>query len=456
MVHWLTKRLDRWVRNQVVLYCHQGQGYTTVVRVAERWPFGLLAALAVLMVILPSRVWLVAFIGLALAVGLSFGWAVWSAVGIRMDRRLLHAWVQVGDRLEERFTLINNSSLPILAAEVEDGSDLPGYNASTVRAVSSESQYHWRQHGISHRRGLFRLGPTTIRFSDPAGFFLIESHYPHTREVLVFPPVLRDLAVSAPSGGGQGMAASRQRSLMETAVIGGVRNYQPGDPVRRIHWPLSVRHRMYLVKEFDREMGGDIWIVVDLDASVHVGKGDESTLEYSVVWAASWAWHLLRQGKGVALYTHGPQRIIIPPTEGTEHLWNILRCLATVEVQTHAPLPILLQEVRPYVVQGDSLVVITPSIQPDWPVELTRPGLRAASKAVVLLDAASFVKGQPPAGPALTGIRTQLASLDVPVYLVQWQERLHARPAAPGGGDWEDIVTPWGRVVVRARPAEVK
>lgn len=446
-------RLVSVISSVWIVYRSQGTGYVKEVRVAERGPLVILVMLVALVIFLPSRVWVILLVGLGLAVGLSFGWTLQVGRKVSFDRRLLHTWVQVGDRLEEMLTLRNDSTLPVLVAEIEDHSDLPGYNASTIRTVDGLKQNTWRQVGISQRRGLFHLGPTVVRFGDPLGIFTVECKFPDTRELLVYPPILHNQSVSVPPGGGQGMATTRHRSLEETASTGSVRDYVPGDPIRRIHWPLSVRHQSFLVKEFNRDTGSNIWLVLDLDSAVHMGEDIDSTLEYGIIWAASWAWSLLRDGCGVGLYTYGPQRTAIPPARGTGQLWHILRALAPLEAQPEIPLSALLDEVGPLLARGHALVVITPSTAPDWPEVFLRPAFRSAAKEVVLLDASSFngsVKSS-----SVAGMRAMLAGQGVPVHLVRRQEGLDIEPAAPGGGDWDFVVTGFGKVIVRSRPTEV-
>ncbi len=454
---------------RLIIYKHQGSNYVSEVRAAERGPLLALVATAVLAAALPARVWLVITVALALLVAICLRWVVQGARRVRLERQLRFTWVQVGDRLEEIFTLHNDAFVPILAAEIEDHSNLPGYNASTVRSVGGYSRERWRQNAISRRRGVFHIGPTTVRFSDPLGLFEVTCHYPYVREVLVFPPVLPNLVVQVPTGGGHGTTTSRQRDLAETAAIGGIRDYRPGDPIRRVHWPLSMHHGSFQIKEFDEEKGSDVWLALDLDHAVHTGEGEESTLEYAIIWAASWAWHLLRQGKGVGLYAYGPERTLLSPRRGVAQLRNILRALAPLQTQMDWPLRGLLREIRPVLGRSQSLIVITPSTDPEWPIDLMRPGLRSAAKGVILLDAASFrvgsvssanveIASSPPAidNPALVGIRASLASMGVPVCFVCRQASLEARPSTPGTGDWEFITTPWGRVVTRSSPAEAR
>jgi uncharacterized protein (DUF58 family) len=456
--HHLARVARAIAQDEWIVYRRTAPGRIVEISIAERGPVLALLALVVLSIAAPSRVWAVLLAGLGTALALAFTWTVSTGLKLRFIRQMVYAWVQVGDRLEEDFTLDNGAPFPVLAAEIEDHSTLPGYQVSTVRTVDMLSHYRWRQTGISRQRGLFQLGPTVVRHGDPLGLFAVRCRYTHAEEILVYPPVLDHLPIPPLSGGGQGQASTRQRSPAETAAIGGLRDYHPGDPIRRIHWPLTARHGSLLIKEFDREMGGSIWLALDLDHAAHTGEGEHSTLEYGVIWAASWAWHFLRAGKSVGLYCYGPTRLIVPPRNGNQHLWQLLRALAAVGADTDVPLAALLHEIGPRLGRGDALAIVTPSLSPDWPEALVRPGLRGAARAVVLLDAASFEEAPDSTDPrsSVVQMRTLLASLSVPTQLVQRQDELLTRPLAPGTGNWEFVSTPWGRVVARRRPAQVE
>ncbi len=436
----------------LVLFRHQGETHRSTVYLAEYTLLIIVALLILLAIVLPARIWVVILSGVGMLVGLSFLWVYWLSRRVILSRKMLYAWVQVGDQMEEVFTLANFSSLPLLAAEITDHSNLPQYDASGVQAVDANQRRQWRQEGVSRRRGVYRLGPTSLRFGDPLGLFKAVSEYSSQRELLVYPPILHDEHVPDLSGGGEGRANSRQRSLIETAAIGGIRHYVPGDPIRRIHWPLSVRHQSFLVKEFDREMGGDTWLVLDSDQAVHSGSGEDSTLEDGVIWAATYAWHLIRAGRGVGLLAYGPHRILIPPGQGAEHFWNVMRALAPVEAQTSIPMGGLLQELKPFLARGHSLVAVTPSCQGDWPMELMQPGLRSASKQVVLLDTSAESSDPRSAVAGMSGL---LTNLGIPVRVVNRRLIQTAQPAAPGVGSREYTITPWGGVAVRERTAEV-
>ncbi len=422
-------------------------------------PLLIFAVVLIVELIWPSRAWVVMLSGLAVMMITGYGWALNSARRVSLFREMLYGWMQVGDLLEESLTLRNKSVFPVLAMEIEDLSNVPGYDISGVGSINYEGDHSWRKKAVSQRRGKFHLGPTISRITDPLGLFLVTCHYKGQREVLVLPPVLQELGFTLPSGGGQGRVSSRDRSFRETMAIGGVRDYVPGDPMRRIHWALSMRHQHLLIKEFDVERGTDIWLVPDLNREVQAGEGADSTLEYCVVWAASWAWYLIGQGKGVGLYTYGPERILIPPATGSDQLWTIMQVLAQVDCCSGRPVAAVLQELRPFIRRGHSLVVFTPSLSPDWPPMLSQAGAGTAAHAAVLLDPESFQEPDTEevrrAESPIDAMLSQLARLGIAAHVVHRQEQFELRPTGERGGNWEMKTTPWGKVVVDSRPTKV-
>ncbi|RMF38183.1 MAG: hypothetical protein D6759_01330, partial [Chloroflexi bacterium] len=80
----------------------------------RRLPPLALGGLVLLMVLLPSRVWLVVLVTLALLLSLAYCWSLALGRGLWLERRLHSTWVQVGDTLEERLALVNTTSFPAL------------------------------------------------------------------------------------------------------------------------------------------------------------------------------------------------------------------------------------------------------------------------------------------------------------------------------------------------------
>ncbi len=79
----------------------------------------------------------------------------------------------------------------------------------------------------------------------------------------------------------------------------GVRPYRRGDPLRRIHWGQTAKHRQLIVCEVQSHALPHVQILLDTDLAVH--SGPDGSLEWSIRIAASFADGWIRQGARVDL-----------------------------------------------------------------------------------------------------------------------------------------------------------
>lgn len=374
---------------------------TVSIEPTHRWLPGLLALLLLLQLILPSRVWLGLFLVAGGAWGVGYLWARQLAGHLLLTREQHYGWAHVGDLLEERFTLQNRSLLPAPWVEIDDRSDLPGYSAHSVRSADGQQVLRWRTEGVCRQRGLFTLGPWLARSGDPLGLFEVTFHHPETQSILVYPPIVHLPHLHLPRGAATGTGRTSQRALEVTTNAAGVRDYVPGDAMNRVHWRSTAHMERLMVKTFDLEPSGDLWIVLDLDAAVQAGEGEESTEEIAVILAASLSNRVLEANRAVGLVAYGtapptdggpprPLPTFVLPQKGKAQQWRILQALATVRAGGQWPLARVLAEMDRNLGRGMTLAVITPSCDPAWVAGLLPPMRRGIAPAVLLLDPNTF------------------------------------------------------------------
>src|SRR6266511_924904 len=153
--------------------------------------FPIIAALAFVMQIIdPSRVWMILFIGIGGAWLVCWWWARGLARSLHFEREMRFGWAQVGDRLEERFTLTNQFMLPATWVTLQDHSTLPDHYASVASGVDGSSTSQWKIQTRCTRRGVYTLGGTTLETGDPLGIYTITLEDPTASTLAVMPPVL--------------------------------------------------------------------------------------------------------------------------------------------------------------------------------------------------------------------------------------------------------------------------
>ena len=371
------------------------------------------------------------YLGLVL-ICISWLWTQVSLRGVSVERRARSMRASVGDIFEEHFELVNGSRLGKLWIEVANDTDMPDAFGSRLLTMVGKGQ---RRTYIARtwliRRGGFRLGPTRLFSGDPFGLFRKEKVFPAENSLVVLPMIYELSSFIAPPGLLPGGQVIRRKALDITPHASGVREYVPGDPMKRIHWPTTARRGQLIVKEFEQDPQAEVWLFLDAQVTVHSEKPYQtpevrsdrwmfgqrpefklppSTLEYAISITASLAHYFLKQRRAVGLVTASRTYTVIPAERSERQENKILETLSFIEAKSNLSISGLVAAQAGQLPQGSSAILVTPTIFPELLAtvdDLQRRGLRPI---VVLLMADSF---DGPAGSKK--LYTSLVERNVPV-----------------------------------------
>lgn len=211
--------------------------------------------------------------------------AAWSLKQLSVSRRAPEV-LEEGQEFDVMLTIRNPGLLPKYGMKVADR--LPSGIRHTeeeprIFGVSSQDvqNVNYRAHAL--RRGAYRIDVTDAVCDDLLGIFRIRTALTYTSEILVYPAAANvDLAHVLPSRADDLGAGSASMRRPYAAEINGVRNYYPGDELRRIHWPTSARAGDLVVMELEEGRRLHVLVIVDtsdqltdemLDCSARVARG---------------------------------------------------------------------------------------------------------------------------------------------------------------------------------------
>lgn len=378
------------------------------VRLKARYLPYLIGTIILLQLFVPSKSWTILLVGFGGAFLIANRWADSLANSLKLTRERRFGWVQVGDQLQERFTLVNVGWAPGLWVAVQDHSTLPGYKVSKVRTIGRRALIHWFTGGKCQRRGLFTLGPTTIETGDPFGFYRVTITYPGTSTMMVMPPVVNlpaiDVAAANRAGDGRRFGESLPKRSVNAAAV---REYTHGDTLSQVHWPTSARRDYLFVRTFDRTPASDWWIFLDTNRATQVGHGQMSTEEQAIVLAASLASMGIEGGTAVGLAASGgdDNAVWIAPGLGHHQRWQILRELALLSFGDRSLARLLISAKTTQKIRS-SLIIITADIEGEWLNPLLLLKWRGIIPTVLLLDQSAF-GGEGDANRILGALRDQ-------------------------------------------------
>src|ERR1700730_10820107 len=117
----------------------------------------------------------------------------------------------------------------------------------------------------------------------------------------------------------------RSRRVGPGVEFAGVRDYQPGDDIRRIDWNLTARANTPFVREAQIEAALDVWLVADVSGSVDWGTG-LCLKRYRAIELAAVASQLLgRHGNRLGLLMFADRPVgFVPPAAGHAHLERVV------------------------------------------------------------------------------------------------------------------------------------
>ncbi len=408
----------------------------------------LIAAGAFIMQILdPSRVWVILLIGMGGAWLACWWWARGLARSLRFEREMRYGWAQVGDRLEERFTLINQFALPATWVTLQDHSTLPDHHASMASGVDGASTSQWRVLTRCTRRGVYTLGGTTLETGDPLGIYTITFEDPTSSTLAVMPPVLPlpEFEISASGLAGEGQP--KRHALQESIKISHTREMQPNDPIRLIDWKTTARRSspqseavwgsQFFVRQFEGTPAGDWWFVLDLEKGSQVGTGWNSTEEHGIILTSSLATQGLKADHPVGLSINGSQPEWIVPRRNEYQLRSLLKALA-VASPSEMQLKNYLLRVGASLSSHCTLLIVTANPDPDWAQALMPLVWRGIMPTVFLFDPITF------GGDRETKAISQVfQTMSVPCHVIPKAllDKPQARPGHEGEWEWRISAT---------------
>lgn len=185
-------------------------------------------------------------------------------------------------------------------------------------------------HEFDTRRGRFDFPAVYVTFAEPSNLFgqTLILHLKPQILVLPYLKALRSISIRPRRTlGFTGTIPARQGG---TGVdVYGVREYQPGDPPRRINWRATARyHDRAFTTEFEQERITDVGLILDVRQHTALQSGSETLLDHGVRATAALAARLLRDGHRVGLLLYGEGNQWVMPGYGRVQQARILRALA--------------------------------------------------------------------------------------------------------------------------------
>lgn len=308
-------------------------------------------------------------------------WARRGLEGIEYRRHLPRSRAVVGDEIPIDISVWNRKALPLAWLQVEDEAsarvvvrerDLARAESGALALRNAWTLAPYERvvrhfHVVAERRGIYRLGPARLEVGDLLARPAATGTSPGTDTWIVRPrSVAVRTFVSEQRWGGE--LRARRGLLDDPTRYAGVRPYQPGDPLRGVHWKATARLGRPVSKRFDPARQREVVVALDIEGVVAPSRpavsDDDDLVESLCVAAASLVRHFRAEGAAVGLAAAGHgggnrTMAYVAPGGSEPQLGRCLDLLARLGPFPAAPferlLTMLVRTIRP----GTSLVVLS-------------------------------------------------------------------------------------------------
>lgn len=411
----------------------------------RKWYYSTLAIILLSLVIRQPVLLLLGILALLVLASTDI-WAIYCMRNLRYVRRLSEQRVLFGEEFTFSITLENAKLLPLPWLEIEEAIARSlvfssrnarvrqGSESTVMESLFSLRWYErvTRRYTVTcMQRGVHAIGPTTLRSGDMFGFLSRQETLANREYLLVYPMVLPLTRFSLPARHPFGDYKAPRRLLEDPSRVVGVRDYQYGDELRRIHWKATARTMQLQSKVYQPTTTYTMVIFLNVVQQLDVWYGIHPELqELAICAAASVANWALDEGLAVGLYANAMmyipeigmklpapgeageeavslemivaeelqrRRIHLPPASNEDQRKRIMETLARVQTYFGSPMEDLIQAERMRLPAGATVVVITSAISEPLIESLART--QSAGHSVTIL----FV-GDMPISKHLAGI----------------------------------------------------
>jgi uncharacterized protein (DUF58 family) len=242
-------------------------------------------------------------------------------------------------------------------------------------------------------RGAYRFGPVDVRCWRPAGWLIRQVRIKADEAAAVYPDVLAIKRYELMLRRGMRIMAGlrRARPPGATTAFAGLRDYLPGDEVRRINWKATARRDSPVVMEVEAERGQQAIIAIDCGRLMTAPAGLLSKLDHAVNAALLLAWVAQSQGDKVGMLTFSDGvRRFVAPQRGPAQVAQLNKVLYDVKPEyTEPDFAEAFSHLALRISRRSLVIVLTDVLDPEASRDLVAHAIRMSQRHLVMVVAMS-------------------------------------------------------------------
>ncbi|TWU45761.1 hypothetical protein Q31b_09370 [Novipirellula aureliae] len=263
-----------------------------------------------------ASLWLLVGMATALLVFANYYLAILWTRSVVATRRGGDCELKIGSTVCIEIKLSNRSRLPVLWVLVEDllprralmfNPPALGVDGTRIQVMFlwGNQTKHLKYEMQLNRRGYFQIGPTVLETGDLMGLYRRYRVGTDPQYITVLPNIIPLAAYEIGSRRPIGEIKMRANVMDDPTRLRGIRRWQPGDPMRSVHWAATARTGTLHSKIYEPSSIAGATLILDLHTTSNPQQHEPVRSDLAITAAASIAHALHDLGEPCGLATNG-------------------------------------------------------------------------------------------------------------------------------------------------------
>ncbi len=348
-------------------------------------------------------------------------WNQLSLFGLYYKRHLSETRAFVGETITLTLEVCNRKFLPLTWLQISDvfPADLPikdrevfvnnSTNLGEFRSFWMLGAFQSIQRDFEvecTKRGYHNYGPATISTGDGFGLFDRKVTLPTKNRLIIYPQLYSAEELKLPAKNPFGESPSHHRLFEDPLRTIGIREWQPSDSLRRVHWKATARYQSLLSRLYEPSEEAQMVIFLNVATMRRHWQGYMPELhERAISVAGSLSAVCIEKRLSTGLIANAgfpgtDKGLHILPSRNPDQLTQILELLAAVTPFATSNIEDMILHESPRLSWGATFMIVTAIAHDDLLIamlELARAGRKIilftlAEKPPTLIDETSGIK----------------------------------------------------------------
>ena len=311
-----------------------------------------------------------------------------------------------GDSIYLVETVYNSKLLPVLWLKVDIHSSRWLEFAGTCSVVAQDSRRvtssftlksyqkttrKWKLKCL--KRGVFTTENVTLVTGDLLNFRVVSVPVAVNACLMVYPEIIDLEELFTPVNLLQSDNVVYRWMVDDPFMVSGAREYTPGDPLNRIHWPASARIGSLMVKKNEYTSQRSLTVLLNMQSQLYeyADTINKAMAELGIKTAATLFDRAMKEGTPVRLGTNGctdpnaRQAVFTGEAAGKDHLSELFKILARLLMKNVKDFEALMDDVSPVLVNTE-VVIVTAYLSKRLCEQADQLELSGNTVSILLLD----------------------------------------------------------------------